>query len=409
MALSLAVISSELFSPRIQQLEKHFPDLRFHYYTYKHSKEARQIVENLPRVDALFFAGTFPYYYAKPVLDETRLAVYVMEQDEAVITTTLLQASWLFQAQPADMSVDLVDPALLKETLGEIMPDSHAGPLLQIYPEIPLESVLQFHIGAQKSGKVKVAVTSIHAIHTELSKLGYNSVYMRELTQTLKREIEQTAYSAKLAKSQKAEPAVVLIRNTEGTSAAYEAFRNLLQSPWFMHNDRTAQYVTTRQHIEYVLSLQEFKEMMEDQNVHVGIGYGLDMLSATRNAEDALEYGSTGTIFILDRHKKLYAPFTSEQRTLQLTEPKQLEIAKQLGMSPANLSRVVQFYTLHPSNQFTASDLEEFLGLTRRSTERMIKKLVDHQLVVRSGEEMTYLQGRPRAVYTFQLPEALLT
>lgn len=408
MALTIAVIGSELFTPRIQELETKFPELRFYYYTYSDSKEAREIVQQLPVVDALFFAGTFPYHYAKDVVERRQIPSYVMRQDEAIITATLLHASWMYQVSATEISIDLTVPALFSEVLNELSSTVESGPVLQIYPEISLDSVLQFHMRAQDAQKTKIAITSIHSVHQALEEAGYKSLYMRELTETLHRAISQTAHLAKLVKSQKAEPAVVLVRNPSESKDLNDALRQFLKSPWFSHDKTTLQFLTTRKHIEYVLHLFEFRELIERHHVQVGVGYGLDTLTATRHAEDALGYGDSGTIFVMDAQKNLTTPFTSEKLVLQLTQPRQVELAKKMAMSPANLSKVIRFHALHPSNQFTASDLEKFLGLTRRSTERMIKKLVDHQLIVRSGEEMTYQQGRPRTVYTFQLPDYLL-
>ncbi|MDD1368253.1 hypothetical protein PTB13_09285, partial [Bacillus sp. MHSD17] len=53
------------------------------------------------------------------------------------------------------------------------------------------------------------------------------------------------------------------------------------------------------------------------------------------------------------------------------------------------------------------SDLSEYLQVTRRSTERLLKKLVDYGYAHICGEEMPYQQGRPRAIYELNLPLSL--
>lgn len=407
MALTVAVISSELFSPRIRALSSEFPDIHFIYYTYKHSPEARNIASDLPNVDAVFFAGTFPYYHAKAVIEEREVPVYVMRQDEAVVTATLLQAGWLYQVTPSEISIDLTDPVLIHEIVEEISPGDALGAVLKIDPNISQRAVVQFHSHAQQSGRTKVAITSIHAVHEELTQKGYLSVYMRELNRTLSRAIGQTVYLAKLAKSQKAEPAVMLINKQYTDEKFYATIRHHIQGSWFPYNDKTVQFITTRKHVEYVLGQSEFREFLETSKARTGVGYGLDILTATRHAEDALDFSEEGGIYVMDAQKSLSSPLSSERIALQLTQPDQVALAKQMGLSPANLSRLLRFYDIHPSNQFTAQDLENFLGVTRRSTERIIKKCVDHKLVLATGEEMTYQQGRPRTIYTFTLPDFL--
>lgn len=407
MGFTIAVISSELFAPRIKTIASEFSDVHFYYYTYKRPTEAREIVQSLPEVDAVFFAGTFPYYHGKAALEERKLPVYVMKQDEAVVTATLLQASWTYQVSPDKISIDLTDPVLAHEIVSEISPEKNFGAVLKIDPEMSLSSVVQFHVYAQQSGRAKVAITSLHAVHEELTRAGYASLYMWELTRTLARALAQTTHLARLSKSQKAEPAVVLVRHDGANESFYSTVRQYLQSPWFAHDSETAQFITTRKHIEYVIGLSEFREFLEASDARTGIGYGLDILTATRHAEDALDYSNKGGIFLMDAQKNLSSPISSERITLQLTEPNQVQLAKRMGLSPANLSRLLRFHAIHPSNQFTAQDLENHLNVTRRSTERIIKKCVDHGLVTASGEEMTYQQGRPRTIYTFTLPDYL--
>ena len=46
-----------------------------------------------------------------------------------------------------------------------------------------------------------------------------------------------------------------------------------------------------------------------------------------------------------------------------------MKIAKETKLSPANLSKIIQFSQSHPSLKFTAADLSEYLQVTRRSTE----------------------------------------
>lgn len=407
MALTVAVVSSELFAPRIRELSSEFSDIHFIYYTYKHSTEARAIASELPNVDAVFFAGTFPYYHAKAVLEEKEVPVYVMRQDEAVVTATLLQAGWLYHVSPSEISIDLTDPVLIHEIVEEISPGDALGTVLQIDPNISQRAVVQFHSHAQQSRKTKVAITSIHAVHEELIQKGYRSIYMRELKRTLARALAQTAYLARLTKSQKAEPAVMLISKQHADDPFNATIRRHVQGSWFPYNDDTVQFITTRKHVEHVLSQFEFREFLETSKARTGIGYGLDILTATRHAEDALDFSEEGGIYVMDAQKSLSSPLSSERITLQLTQPNQVMLAKQMGLSPANLSRLLRFYEIHPSNQFTAQDLETYLGVTRRSTERIIKKCVDHKLVMATGEEMTYQQGRPRTIYTFTLPDFL--
>lgn len=74
-------------------------------------------------------------------------------------------------------------------------------------------------------------------------------------------------------------------------------------------------------------------------------------------------------------------------------------MAKETKLSPLNISKIMAFSKARQSLQFTAHDLSEHLQVTRRTTERILKKLVEHNYAKIVGEEMTYQQGRPRSLY----------
>nr|WP_255551463.1 HTH domain-containing protein [Sporosarcina sp. E16_8] len=61
----------------------------------------------------------------------------------------------------------------------------------------------------------------------------------------------------------------------------------------------------------------------------------------------------------------------------------------------------MQYSRVRQTKQFTANDLALYLDVSRRTAERTLKKLVDYKYATIIGEEMTYRQGRPRALYEF--------
>ncbi|CAM5216327.1 Helix-turn-helix type 11 domain-containing protein OS=Lysinibacillus sphaericus OX=1421 GN=LYSIN_03086 PE=4 SV=1 [Lysinibacillus sphaericus] len=100
-------------------------------------------------------------------------------------------------------------------------------------------------------------------------------------------------------------------------------------------------------------------------------------------------------------NKKSFGSFpkSAGKLSLKTKDPYILQMAKQTSLSPLNISKIIQFSRERQSSQFTAQNLSEYLQVTRRTTERIIKKLVDHGYANIVGEEMTHQQGRPRTIY----------
>ena len=89
---------------------------------------------------------------------------------------------------------------------------------------------------------------------------------------------------------------------------------------------------------------------------------------------------------------------------MKTTEPALVEMAEKTKLSPANISKLMQYSLIRQTKQFTANDLALYLDVSRRTAERTLKKLVDYKYATIIGEEMTYRQGRPRALYEFNFP-----
>jgi len=97
----------------------------------------------------------------------------------------------------------------------------------------------------------------------------------------------------------------------------------------------------------------------------------------------------------------LLGPFPKSEVRLALKtdDPYVLQMAKKTGLSPLNISKIIHFSRERQSAQFTSHNLSEYLQVTRRTTERIIKKMVDNGYAKVVGEEMTHQQGRPRTIY----------
>lgn len=142
----------------------------------------------------------------------------------------------------------------------------------------------------------------------------------------------------------------------------------------------------------------------------IGFGYGTTVIEAEQNAGIALRFAQNDPFdkcgYILTDDKNLLGPYPKETKLQRLKndDPKLFDIAKEIKISPGNLSKLIEFSRKRSSSQFTAAELTDYLQITRRSTERIIKKLVDHGSIRVVGEEMTYQQGRPRSIYELHLP-----
>lgn len=105
--------------------------------------------------------------------------------------------------------------------------------------------------------------------------------------------------------------------------------------------------------------------------------------------------------FLVTKDKEVIGPLNEDLKAFHLKSEDRtvLHVAEETGISVATINKLVAFIRLRRDNRFTATDLAAYLQVSRRSAERILKKLADKEFVRAVGEEQPYQQGRPRALY----------
>jgi uncharacterized protein YlbG (UPF0298 family) len=229
---------------------------------------------------------------------------------------------------------------------------------------------------------------------------------------SLIRGLQDAKAQAELCKSHSAQVAVSYL-SAPISQESLKEFAHVIHASVKQLDEALYVLYCTKGNIETLIEqngLPDFLDKWPEPAV-IGFGYGATITEAEGNAKVALVFAEKDMdgrcSYLLTEEKELHGPFPHEQRKqhrLKNDHPEILQIAKQTKLSPANLSKIIEFGRTSPSIHFTAADLAAYLQVTRRSTERILKKLVDHGYVKMVGEEMTYQQGRPRAVYELNMP-----
>lgn len=408
MQTRIAVLGSENFINRLKLFEQEIPSIRLDYYQYHTPKEARTLLKNIKPCDAVFFSGSLPYLYAKQEREMLPVPSYYLKQDGTSVATTLLATC---RTPIQQISMDLIEPTLVESVLQDINQTDSVPFLKQIDPAFSLEEVVFFHINLQRTGKTKLAITSVHAVHEVLVQRGVPVVRMIDPKNSILKSIEETKTLALLAKSEAAKIAVCSISLTEQdlhTTATLKSIADSIDASLVKTDDLLYLLFTTQGKVQQALESNKVNGWLKffSTPIRIAFGYGTTAIEASENAKGALAHATENTVFLMNEKKQLTSPLFQEETKINLrtSNPRLLVLAKETTLSPANLSKIMEFSRLHHSVAFTAHDLEIFLKVSRRTTERILKKLLNHGYASIVGEEMTYQQGRPRAIYEFNFP-----
>lgn len=397
MSIHLAIVGSSDFVATITALAPDYEDVRFAYYTYQHPQEAASIAKQLGSYDGVFFSGSFPYSYALPYLS-TNMAHHVV-QDETVLLTTLLSAALTRAVSLEHVSIDVIEPKRLATILSSLPEVTTPPHLLKIHPDVDFQDVYAFHANLQPV-QTNLALTSIERVHCQLQEQGYESQLMIEPPSTIRLHLEQLIQRIRQHLADNAQFSIILYEADSKALREHLATVHYLGGHLETTEEASIALLTTKG--ETVNALEESTLALTTGEERIGIGYGTHYQQAYEHAQIALSAATDERIRIVDDSKRLSFPRRDDVIPYRVTEELAFDIVKQVGISPANAGKIIRFSKR--KLEFTAKEMTDYLNVSRRTTERLIKKLHDAHLVSVIGEEMSYAQGRPRSVYKFNFP-----
>lgn len=412
LATKIAVISSKEFFKNILTVAAQVPDITIEPYIYQQPQEACELVRKLKPCDVVFFSGALPYYFSKKHLENLTIPTLILTQDEIAVAASLLAITHKSKIPFERISIDLFDVSNIKHVLSESEIRIERLKIMDLKKQMledcfNLESIVQFHFTLWEQGVTETALTSVHAVYHQLQALGVPAIRMADPQISLLRGLQTAKDQAELFKSKAAQVAVGYLSLQEPQQEQINYLAHSLNAYIQPINQTLFVLYSTRGEMDK-LRLNDFLEKWSG-TILVGFGYGSTMKEADQHAKIALQFAekdlSSKCGYILTGDKEMIGPFPYEhkQYSLKNDHPELLQVAKETKLSPSNLSKLIEFSRSRQSLQFTSADLTDYLQVTRRSTERIIKKLVDHGYIKVVGEEMVYQQGRPRAIYELHL------
>lgn len=406
MSTKIAIICSKAFMKRIISIAQNIPNVQLEFYLYNHPAEAPTLLKQMKPCDALLLGGTLPYLHAQSLLSEIPIPWNYLKQDEIAISTTLLSLVATHAIPINRISIDVMNPIFVDNVLAEIEYTGEKPYVQHISITEPTETILHQHIALWNAKSIDFVITSIHSVFDELQARQIPAMRMLDTTNAIIQCLEETKSKSLLTKSESVKAVVGFLEIPEDASSPSTVVSEITKATFSTYKQITShsfELYTTAGHLQIALEKDNLEKLIQkiNQPFKLAFGYGHSIFEATQHAQHALAFTKPREIYLLDEHKNLLGPFpnTEGRLALKTNDPYVLEMAKLTNLSPLNISKIINFSHERQSTQFTAQNLAEYLQVTRRTTERIIKKLVDNGYAKAVGEEMTHQQGRPRTIY----------
>ena len=403
MFTKVAVISSRAFKERLTKLAQQITDIELDFYIYKHPAQTPTLLKSVKPCDVLFITGTLPYLYSKPMLENWPIPWTYLKQDEFAVSNTLLAVVANHTIPLHRLSIDVMDSRFVENVLFDI-DYQHATPFIhEVTTAMDNTALFETHLSLWQQQKIDYVITSSHNVYEQLQQANIPSMCILDSSTSILHRLEETKALSRMTKSESAKVVVGMLETPHGHNEFADAVTSIVHGIQQPFDKEHVEIYTTMGHLNHALEHQKLEKLIKQApfDVKMAFGYGQSINEAEQNALYAMQYTKQNSICIIDEHKNLINPLKekNENLALQIKDPSIMKLAKETQLSPLNISKIIAFNKGRQNTQFTAHDLSEYLQVTRRTTERILKKLVDKDYVRVAGEEMSYQQGRPRTVY----------
>ncbi|MGP4079110.1 hypothetical protein ACTWQL_04280 [Pseudalkalibacillus sp. R45] len=427
--IRIGIIGPSMIVDTIKQAIKGFPSFTPIYKVSDQIEDAPGFaMELMDKVDVLLFSGYTPYQLTKETVNITIPAHFIPLKG-----SSLYRALYQVKSQKASircLSVDtLLREEVLKvcESLGETIDQIE---LFEGKAYKQKEQAVMFHADNMLKGQCDAVLTGVKVVKEALLNLDVESVWVTPTEEDIIVSLERALLSTEKRREKESQIVFGIIqveqfdRLIEKESSEQDIQRlklNLnsrildyvecLEGYLTSLNGNEYLFMTTRGIFERVTKgyktiplLNEIKREMK-LSLMMGIGFGRSANEAGTNARLALkqckDHGSN-QCFIVREDRSVIGPVKMEQPMvyeLAVTDQHLLEKAEKAGMTANYLSRLIAQIGRNGRLTYTAQEIAGIIGVTIRSTHRILLQWLDAGLIEIVGQEKITTKGRPRQIY----------
>ncbi|MFM1654162.1 hypothetical protein ACI7RC_18980 [Brevibacillus sp. B_LB10_24] len=390
--------------------------------------------EIMGQVEVLLFSGYYPYKIAKEQVSFTVPVHYIP------LTGTGLYRS-LFRmyrsGKIGGLSIDLLANQAVEKVLAELgVPASG----MHYYDGVPyrLEDMIQFHLQTYQQGKSAGALTGVKAVADELTRRNVPNEWVIPTAQDISVSLERALLSTEKRRNKESQIVFGLIQiddynqllershsEHDVQKVKLEIHRLFLDYAGCLDGHLTSlggdeyMFVTTRGIFERETRGYKFIPILIDAkrslgvSLSIGIGFGQTANEAGTHARLALrqakEFGGD-ICFIVREDRSVIGPVEMAHPMvyeLSVTDEELLMRAEKAGMTASYMSKLMAQVSRLGKMEYTAQELASILGVTLRSSHRILLQWLDAELVEIVGVEKISSKGRPRQVYRLSFVDEL--
>ena len=371
-------------------------------------------------VDGFYLTGIGIYSASNEKTNIKKTVVYTKRG-----ITGIVKSFWDFQKDNCGTSIlknmkigiDVVDEKDFLETLEEFNIKIKSY-YLQKYDYQKTEAeYLEEYLKKIKSGEINCVFTAFGYIYSALKEKNIPVYRVQATNSEIKKEFKNLLDRIKMSKAENSKISVEIIKILKSERISNNILSDKLQfeKELLAYSQMVDGNIQTLGNDEYlILSNKGLLNAPENINtilsiiknysskgliISIGIGEGNTMFLSEKNARIALKISmgnGNNSIFFSDG-SEVKGPLMEKREILykNSSDKRILEISKNTGVSTLYLEKIKSIIKKQDKNSFTSAELAEFLNISERSTNRIIKKIIEAGYASVEFEN-SFGAGRPR-------------
>lgn len=404
---------------------------------YQDASEVPEILRQYDHeVDFWLFSGIVPYSHALNS-GNTHKPLYYIPHTGSSLYRVLVQIANSEKLPINKISFDTFNKKEIEEAFADISPDIPKLYLFEYDAIISASDATQYHYDLWKNGKTEVAVTCFLSSYLSLKQLGVPAFRIWPTRDTIRTMLTIAISEVEASRFKGGQIAIQhiaidgyedFVRESASNYAAkrtemrlYELLLNYTEAvkgSIIHHGNGQFTIYSTRGVVEHLTRQFTVMPILDDVtrelvvSVSGGIGFGSTAYAAEENAHIALglaqRAGKSKWMVVLD-DKTVCGPLNSItylRYSLRADDPALRDLANKLNISVTTVNRIFAACEKLDQRTVNADDLALYLGITPRSTRRLLSSMVTNGLAEMAGEE-GFGKGRPRKLYHVHLDRLL--
>ncbi|MFA6506435.1 MAG: hypothetical protein WCT14_10065 [Treponemataceae bacterium] len=437
--VKIGIIVSQLAYERVRQSVPVLGDeYKIVYFTYKDIHEAEEICfRNIDQVDAYLFGGWFVFRMIKDKsLFKKRPCFSFPRTTKEELYALLLK--FFMENKGFDLSrtyIDCLDETNNYLDLKEIIP-AERFPYTYSFPydEDLFVKIFDTHMKLWKEGKIDISITRSGSVERMLRNEGIQAYYLFPSKESILNVFQTVINHFKimeLENSQVATGHISIHQVPAPTSIDFDdagelklielhqaimsfAKENSIPNTVQKYINRYEVYLSKGTLKEVTgnyshCSLLEYLRSKLKFKIDIGWGLGADVRTARQNAQyaniEAERHGGDCT-FVVSEQNDVIGPLQGNNRMVykNTDDPLVADIGKKTKLSPLTIHKLIGIVEKRHTKKLSAYDVAYYLGITERSANRILNKLESNGNAVLLYTKSEKLRGRPKKVYSIELP-----